>query len=1155
MTETKKKKNSLDFLKSPLFLLISIVISVLLGLLIRYFYPSNGDNNNIFYLLNYLLKAFGKLYLNLLQLTIFPIVMAAIITSLAGLMKSKHLSGFILKFLVVFACFYVFFGVLGTVSGVILKPGEGLSQASHEVLGKTIQQDSDEIEISLSEPLKIPQKKNFFYFFLSIIPDNIFRSLVNDSKLQVVFFSILFGIVVGLLKGKLSEYLMNTFSSIMDAFQIIINWILYLLPFGIICLLASQISEVGLDILLAMTKFVLSFFVIALAIVVINTAVIWKRSRENLSHVMKIMLDPIIISLVTRNSFAALPASINAMDEGLNFNQRTTKLLMPLGTTIGRFGNILYFSLAAVFVAQLYGIDLKPEFYSMIIIGSIFAGIATAGSTGPATISVMSFVLSPLGLPIQAVLIVFMAIDAIIDPVRTLLIVHTNMAATSLIAEKTVKDEEIVLEGKNKPLITFRASIVLLLSVLLVVTGVVTSFLAYNGGKKNAYFLSKNMLKEITGKISDKTVNYMRPAERTINQLKYLIESGRVDYHDTGSFVSFLKDTLMNNGELGAIYLATPNGNFAMTKRMQDGSFSYRVIRRNDRQVSIKWIHENESYRKYFSDSTSSTGEGYDPRKRGWYQSAVDKKGLIWEDVYVFASDNIPGVTCAIPMYEEKSGSLMGVLGIDIGVMEFSFFLGDEAMSKIGKAVLLNNKDEIIAVGMNGKDKSEVIDRILVKGQSIDELKLILAEDSGDELIKKSYYAYQGVKGKDDLPLFEVKGSKYLAYYQRFFPNDYFHWSIGIVIPEKTIMGTVDINNVIVLSISFFFIILSLFIGINFSGYISRSLRKLSGEMEKIQKFELDDVKGVNSMLKEVHEMNFSFMNMVVGLRSFKKYVPSNLVSKLMKLGHEAKVGGEKRRLTLFFSDIRDFTRMSEKLSPEILVENLVEYLSKFSGIISENNGTVDKYMGDGIMAFWGAPDYVRNHPVLACYAALDCQAVIDRIAREAPESHLAKFYTRIGLHTGEVIVGNMGSNERLNYTVIGDAANLASRLEGLNKYYGTRIIISDSTFSESKDHIVARLLDKVAVKGKSEGVFIYELVAKKDELSPERAEYVIMANKAAELYFEMEWEKAADEFDRILSLDSSDIPAKLLRDRCAKYMISSPGDDWNGVFMFDKKF
>ena len=1087
-------------------------------------------------------------------MTVFPIVLSAIIASLAGLMKSKHFSQLILRFVFVFVIFYLLSSLAGILAGTVFNPGEGMSYEAQEILGQTVNKESDEIEVTLSAPTEKVLEKSILNFLADIVPDNIFKALAEDKKIQVVLFAILLGIAVGLLQGRMGVYLTDISKGVMEAFHVIMDWLLYLLPLGIISLLATQIAGIGLEILLVMGRFILTFFSAGFILIIINTVIIWKRSNERFFYVLKALIDPIVISLVTRNSFATLPTAIDTMDKKLKFYQSTSKLIIPFGTTVGRFGNILYFSLSAVFVAQLYGLELGSKQYVMIVIGSIFAGIATAGATGPATISVLSLLLVPLGLPIQAMLTVFIAIDAIIDPMRTLLIVHTNMAATSLVAERVPEGDRRVSGEKLRPLITLRGSIVLLISFSIILTGIITFSVAYRGSKSSAYYLAENIMQEITSAVSDKTINYMQSSERTIKEIKYLIEQDELDYTDMNAFLPFLRETLEINKEIGAIYIGTPDGNFSMTKKMRDESYSHRVIRRSGGEVTIDWRHENESNNLQFKDSVSPSDEGYDPRKRGWYKSAMEKKDLIWEDVYVFASDRIPGISCAIPVLRED-GDLIGVLGIDIGVVEFSYFLGDIELSEIKKAVLLNHKDEIIAISTKKGDAADVVDQILSTDQSIGELNLVLAENSKDTLIKSSYFAYQATKGFKKLPVFNDEGHKFLTFYRKFAPNDHFKWSIGVVIPERSIMERVNRNNIIVLVVSCFFMALSLILGIRFSRSISRPLSLLSKEMEKVQRFTLDDIGEVQSFVKEVNEMNHSFHNMITGLRSFKKYVPSTLVEKLFRLGKEAVIGGEKRNLTLFFSDIRNFTSLSEKIDPEQLVDELVRYLSLLSGEIIGNSGTVDKYMGDGIMAFWGAPDEIENHAALACYSALECQKVLKSIAKTEPRSILANFFTRIGIHTGEVIVGNMGSTERLDYTVIGDTANLASRLEGLNKVYGTDIIISESTYKETRRLVTARLLDKVAVKGKNKGIHIYELVGTNKELNTAKADFVKTANGAANLYFRREWKQAHDVFAKILQVSPNDVPSRILLERCKDYLQTPPPDDWNGVHVFDKKY
>jgi Na+/H+-dicarboxylate symporter len=309
------------------------------------------------------------------------------------------------------------------------------------------------MEISLSEEqAKKKDKINFIEFLINIVPENVFRSLTNEMALQLVFFSILFGIAIGMIQGNKSDFIITLFEGLFKAFQTIINWLMYLLPFGLIFLLAGQIasSQKFFEVLIAMVRFIILFYAAGFIAIIINTVIIWKRSGEKLVVVLKETLDPIIIAMATRSSFATLPAAIKSLDQKLRFYESTTKLYIPLGITLGRFGNILYFALAALFVSQLYGAPVTINSLLIIVIASVFAGTATAGATGLATLSLLSIVLAPLGLPVEAVLILFMTIDTIVDPMRTLLIVHSNMAVGALIAEKSASgDRRKTIRGQD----------------------------------------------------------------------------------------------------------------------------------------------------------------------------------------------------------------------------------------------------------------------------------------------------------------------------------------------------------------------------------------------------------------------------------------------------------------------------------------------------------------------------------------------------------------------------------------------------------------------------------------------------------------------------------------------------------------------------------
>ena len=287
------------------------------------------------------------------------------------------------------------------------------------------------------------------------------------------------------------------------------------------------------------------------------------------------------------------------------------------------------------------------------------------------------------------------------------------------------------------------------------------------------------------------------------------------------------------------------------------------------------------------------------------------------------------------------------------------------------------------------------------------------------------------------------------------------------------------------------------------------------------------------------------------GLRSFKKYVPADLVRQLIDLEKEAVLGGEKRTITILFSDIADFTTISEQLSAEALVEVLGVYFHEMSSIILQNGGTIDKYIGDAIMAFWGAPVPQTNHASLACMSALKCQDYLDRLAAAGKPF----FRTRIGIHTGEVIVGNIGDEERLNYTIIGNSVNLANRLEGLSKYYGTRIIISDETMAQVAGEFVTRKLDLVAVKGQFHGMGVYELVGNGDDLAPDRLEFIELYHRAIDLYFRRRWQEALPIFQEALRKSGgADSASVLMAQRCTEYLATPPPEDWNGIYAFQAK-
>jgi adenylate cyclase len=273
----------------------------------------------------------------------------------------------------------------------------------------------------------------------------------------------------------------------------------------------------------------------------------------------------------------------------------------------------------------------------------------------------------------------------------------------------------------------------------------------------------------------------------------------------------------------------------------------------------------------------------------------------------------------------------------------------------------------------------------------------------------------------------------------------------------------------------------------------------------------------------------------------FSQYLNPSVVNELIAHPEKLRLGGEKKELTVFFSDIASFTNFSEKLDAVDLVQILNEYLSSMTDIILKNNGTLDKYVGDAVMAVWGAPMGLPNNALNACRAAVQMQEKIQEITLRWEKEGKPKLVVRMGLNTDYMVVGNVGGSARFDYTVIGDAVNLASRMEGANKTYGTRIMISERTRDLVKEEFLCRELDYLIVKGKTQPI----RVAK---------ELLEIYNLGLLLYRERQFKKAIEEFQFALKINSDDGPSQLYLLRSQAYLKKPPPKDWNGVFELKTK-
>ncbi len=285
--------------------------------------------------------------------------------------------------------------------------------------------------------------------------------------------------------------------------------------------------------------------------------------------------------------------------------------------------------------------------------------------------------------------------------------------------------------------------------------------------------------------------------------------------------------------------------------------------------------------------------------------------------------------------------------------------------------------------------------------------------------------------------------------------------------------------------------------------------------------------------------------------RAFQFYLSKDVIDAVLKDTTKLGLGGERRELTVLFSDIRGFTTISEGLAPEDLTALLNEYLTPMTDLVFAHRGTLDKYMGDAIMAFYGAPIAFADHPHAACHTALEMMSVLAELRQGWRQRDLPEIDIGIGINTGVMSVGNMGSVNRFDYTVMGDHVNLGSRLEGLNKQYGSHVIVSEFTRAAIGDAFTCRELDSVAVKGKQEPVHIFELL----HAGPPTGQDAWIAEFDAALaaYRAQRWFDAIAGF-KALAEARGDGPARIFIERCRQMHAAPPGEGWDGVFRMKTK-
>jgi class 3 adenylate cyclase len=309
-----------------------------------------------------------------------------------------------------------------------------------------------------------------------------------------------------------------------------------------------------------------------------------------------------------------------------------------------------------------------------------------------------------------------------------------------------------------------------------------------------------------------------------------------------------------------------------------------------------------------------------------------------------------------------------------------------------------------------------------------------------------------------------------------------------------------------------------------------------------LQRRQARRIKGMNKELESANDFLASLSMKI------SRYIPPQVYKSIFSGQKDVTIHTERKKLTIFFSDIQNFTATAERLQPEQLTQLLNEYFTEMSAIAHEYGGTIDKFIGDAVMAFWGAPQPQDDHAARCCRAALACRKAV---AESGLVDDLGQpLQIRIGINSGRMLVGNIGSELRLNYTVIGDAVNVASRLEGANKSYGTQILIGAATERLARGVVITREVDSIAVYGREEGISVHELIGIAGETvdDSDAIGWIADYERGLAAYRARRFADALADFEAVLKQRGRDRPAALMRDRCRQLMSAAPDPAWRAV-------
>lgn len=678
-------------------------------------------------------------------------------------------------------------------------------------------------------------------------------------------------------------------------------------------------------------------------------------------------------------------------------------------------------------------------------------------------------------------------------------------------------------------MISLRASLLLgFVSILLLTaTGIVVNNIV--SARRVSKILTSTLVEQSTELTNAKLEAFFGAPADFCTSLAAWSERGLFLGGDPGHFIAFMTTIMDELPQVSAISIGNDQGHGQMLKR--DGTnWLSRQVRVDEWALTAKWTRWNPALEVVgkWEDSL-----GYDPRFRPWYIGATNLAATVggtanleallsWSEPYRFFTSQEVGVTLSLRL--PRSDKREVVIAFDIKLKDLDEFVATHPPTPNGFAIVLNDQGQVL--GWPGaQDKSREAMLAGAKRTRLIESRVpILAEaaQAWEEDGRPDEYQRTIGTGPDQHWLsfrpVRVAGTTF--------------WSV-LVMPERDFLGEVWAERKRLAMVALGGMGVTVLVAFLLAALYTRPLAALAGRSERIERLELPEPNGVKSRIAEVARLSTAQDRVVAALESFSRYVPRGVIRELMSRGEAAKIGAHPTELTILFSDIRGFTALSEQRPPDEIARHLSDYFDAVHLVIDKHHGTTDKFIGDAVMAFWGAPKPDREHALHAVEAVVECRSLMDRLNEEWRAAGRPELVTTFGLATGPVAVGNVGARNRMNYTVMGNTVNVASRCVGLGRDLGCEVLTSESVVDAAGDKIEWRRLGLVRVRGIRRPMMVCEPLGRRGEVPARTLAFRDQYEAALDLFLNRDFHAAQQSLQRLLQSHPRRESVQYLLNRC----------------------